>query len=154
MKRPNKKLELSPASESAIRGCSRLRRGQLNSTFGGRESDVPDNQFRRDASGRLTFEMFRVAAADYSSVSRAVATALGLTMEPATFLAGLDLLSMHFRRGEHAVDLAWDNWTGFMVIAAAPDAEPLVREVGAWLLQSPWAKEGGAVSGPTTAGGR
>ena len=39
-----------------------------------------------------------------------------------------------------------------MVIAAAPDAEPLVREVGAWLLQSPWAKEGGVVVAPAEGG--
>ena len=68
---------------------------------------MPDNQFRRDASGRLTFEMFRVAAADYSAVSQTVATAFGLTLEPATLLAGLDLLSIHFRRGA-----SWPGTTG------------------------------------------
>ena len=103
---------------------------------------MADNQFRRDASDRLTFEMSRVAAADYPAVSRAVAVAFSLTPEPATFFAGLDLVSMRFRRGACVVELAWDNWTGFMVIAAAPDGEPLVREIGAWLSQSPWAPVG------------
>ena len=103
---------------------------------------MADNQFRRDASGRLTFEMFRLAAADYPAVSGAVATTFSLTPELATFLAGLDLVSMRFRRGACVVELAWDNWTEFMVIAAAPDAELLVREIGAWLSQGPWASAG------------
>jgi hypothetical protein len=100
---------------------------------------MADHEFRRDASNRLTFDMSRVAGADYPAVSQAVATAFSLTPDPATFLAGLDLVSMHYRRGDCAVELAWDNWAGFMVIAATPDAEFLIREIGAWLLRRPWA---------------
>jgi hypothetical protein len=108
-------------------------------SFGGGDGVMADNQFRRDASNRLTFEMFRVAAADYPAVCQELATALALTADPATFLAGPDLLAMHFRRGQCVIELAWDNWTGFMVIAPTPISEPIVREAGAWLLQSPWA---------------
>ena len=102
---------------------------------------MADHEFRRDTSNRLTFEMSRVAAADYPTVSQAVATAFSLTPDPATFLAGLDLVSMHFRRGDCAVELAWENWTGFMVIAKTPDADLLVREIGACLLRSRWASD-------------
>ena len=100
---------------------------------------MADIQFRRYASNRLTFEMFRVTAADYPAICQGLATALALTPDPATFLAGLDVLSMHFRRDDCSIEVAWDNWTGFMVIASTLTAEPMVREAGAWLLQSPWA---------------
>jgi hypothetical protein len=109
--------------------------------FGGGDCVMADNQFWRDASDRLTFEMFRVSAADYPAACRTVATALSLTPEPATLLVGLDLVSMHFRRGECLIELAWDIWTGFTVTAATPEAEQLVREAVTWLLQSPWGEK-------------
>ncbi len=100
-----------------------------------------DNQFLRDANNRLTFEMFRIGAADYPAVCEALAKALNLTFDSSTFLAGMDLLLMHYRRGNLEIELAWDNWMGFTVTAKNSDAEPLVREAGAWLSLSTWASQ-------------
>jgi hypothetical protein len=99
---------------------------------------MPDNRFWRDASERLAFEMFRVPAADYPELSNAVANFFDLTPNFESFAAGLDAVFMEYRRTDKVIEMAWDNWTGFMVVAKTPDSEPLVREIAAWLLQGAW----------------
>ena len=98
---------------------------------------MPDNRFWRDSSERLAFEMSRVPAADYPELCKAVVTAFGLAPDYESFAAGLDAIFMDHRRGEQVVEMAWDNWTGFTVVAKATNSEPLVREIAAWLLQYP-----------------
>jgi hypothetical protein len=100
---------------------------------------APDTQFWRNASGRLTFDMFRVPADDYRAVRDALIEAFSLAPNSAKVTNGWDIAFQDFRRGEQVVGLEWDNWTGFTVVAKTPDAEPLVKEMAAWLLQSPWA---------------
>ena len=100
---------------------------------------MPDNQIRRDASGRLTFEMFHVSADSYRAVRDAVVSAFQLEPETAPVTNGCDIVFQDFRRGEHVVGLEWDNWTGFTVVAKTPASESIVRDIAAWLLQSEWA---------------
>jgi hypothetical protein len=104
-----------------------------------KEHQVPDNQFWRDASGRLTFEMFRVSIADYPAVCAALVSAFGLVPTTALVTNGCDILFQDYRRGEEVVGLAWDNWTGYTVVAKVAASESLVREIAAWLLGSRWA---------------
>jgi hypothetical protein len=103
---------------------------------------MPDNRFWRDSSERLTFELSRVSAADYPEVCKAVVTAFGLVPDYESFAAGLDVVFMDYRRGEQVVEMAWDNWTGFTVVAKSTNSEPLVREMAAWLLQNEWDQGG------------
>ncbi len=103
---------------------------------------MPDHHFRRDSSERLAFEMSRVPAADYPGLCKAVVTAFGLTPDYESLAAGLDAIVMDHRRGEQVVEMAWDNWSGFVVVAKSTGSEPLVREIAAWLLQSPWGECG------------
>jgi hypothetical protein len=102
---------------------------------------MPDNVFSRDASGRLTYEMFRVPSGDYPAVSATVVAAFALTSD-GSMVVGPDQMFWDFRRGDQRVELAWDNWSGFFVTAKHPEAEPLVREIGAFLEASAWAGVG------------
>ncbi len=51
----------------------------------------------------------------------------------------LDVAFMDYRRNEQLVELAWDNWSGFIVTAKTTDSQPLVREIASWLQHSQWA---------------
>jgi hypothetical protein len=102
---------------------------------------MPDNQFWRDSSGRLTFEMFQVPAVSFPAICSALVAAFDLAQHNALVTNGCDVMFLDYRRGEQIVGLAWDNWTGFTVFAKTPDSEPLVQEIAAWLLQSKWANE-------------
>jgi hypothetical protein len=99
---------------------------------------MADNQFCRDASGRLTFEMFRVPSTAYPEIVKELSAAFGLS--PATnLIAGLSELLWDWRSGDAVVGIEWDNWSGLIVTAKNTVSEPLVRVIGAYLLQSPWA---------------
>src|SRR5207245_410338 len=94
---------------------------------------------RRDASGRLTFEMFRAPAGSYRAICEVVAGTFELAPHTAPVTNGYDIVFQDYRRGEQILGLEWDNWTGFTVVAKSSASEPLVREIAAWLLKSQWA---------------
>jgi hypothetical protein len=97
--------------------------------------------FWRDSSGRLTFDLPGVSAADFPAVCRGIADALGLV--PADdVLTGLEQMFWDFRRGDQVVGLDWDVWMEFMAVAKSEASEPLVRDVAAWLGRSPWSGAG------------
>jgi hypothetical protein len=106
------------------------------------ERAMPDNQFWRDASGRLTFEMFRARADSYPAICEAVERTFGLVPHTALVTNGCDIMFIDYHRGDQVVGLEWDTWSGFTVVAKIPDAESLVQDIAAWLLQSEWAGEG------------
>ena len=100
--------------------------------------DMPDNQYFRDASQRLTFEMFELPADSYRAVCGEIVDGFGLVPDN-ELVNGWDVVFQDYRQGEQIVGLEWDNWSGFIVVAKTPSSEPLVQEIGAWLLQSKWA---------------
>jgi hypothetical protein len=100
---------------------------------------MPDNRFWCDASGRLTFEMSQVPADSYPAICAAVVGTFQLARHTDLVTNGCDILFQGYRRGEHVVELAWDNWTGFTVVAKTEASESLVQDIAAWLLQSQWA---------------
>jgi len=88
--------------------------------------------FWRDSSGRLTFDLPGVAAADYPAVCRGIADALRL-LPDGDIIMGADQMFRAFRRGDHAVSLDWDVWMEFMAVATSEAAEPLLQEIAEWL---------------------
>jgi hypothetical protein len=102
---------------------------------------MPDNKFNRDASGRLTYEMFRVPSSEYAAVCIFVVAAFSLEAH-STMVVGPDQMFWDFRRGEQVVELGWDNWSGVVVTAKNPNAEPLIREIGEFLEASSWTEIG------------
>lgn len=100
---------------------------------------MPGSSFHRDASGRLTFEMFNVPADSYRVICSEFAAAFHL--EPFGRLTSdlLGLVFQEYRCGSQVVGLEWDNWSGFIVVAKAPESAPLVQAIAQWLLNSKWA---------------
>ncbi|MGC4002968.1 MAG: hypothetical protein QM811_07485 [Pirellulales bacterium] len=89
----------------------------------------------RDASGRLTIDVEGIASLEYPSVCRRIAEAFALSPagEP---LVGPDELFWTFRRGDLAIDLDWDVWNEFMIVARRAEAESLVTEIANWVRAS------------------
>jgi len=92
--------------------------------------------FWRDASGRLVYELHRVAGADYAAVCDLVRRRFRL--QPSGDRAvGLDELFQEYGSGSGAISLEWDNWTELSVVAKDAESEPLAREIGAFLGSAP-----------------
>lgn len=88
--------------------------------------------FHRDASNRLTFEIYKVESDRYPQLCRELATAFDL--QPASeLIVGLDEMFRDFSDGIHTVGLEWDIWSGFIVVAKDPESEQLVRQIAAHL---------------------
>ena len=102
---------------------------------------MPDNDFYRDGSNRLTFEMFRIPANDYPELCGAIVEEFHLSSGGPFVTNGADVLLSDFRSGEQIVGLDWDIWSGFIVTAKTVESEPLVRAIGAWLLRSHWGED-------------
>lgn len=104
---------------------------------------MPDHWFHRDASGRLSFEMFKIPGEAYFTICQELATALQL--EPiGTLVTDFgSTLFQDYRRGSEVVGLEWDNWSGFIVVAKTPESEPLVEAIADWLSKSKWASVSG-----------
>jgi hypothetical protein len=110
---------------------------------------MPDQLFWRDASGRLTFELFRAPANSFPAICEAVVSTFKLRPHTALVTNGYDIMFQDNRCGQQVVGLAWDNWTGFTVVATIPASESLVQDIAAWLVQSQWA----GVATPDESGG-
>ncbi len=88
--------------------------------------------YSRDASNRLTFEMFDVDSLDYAKLAARVVEKFNLTPS-SELIIGLDEVIRDYTDGKRTVGLEWDNWSGFIVVAKTSTAEPLVNEIGAYL---------------------
>lgn len=97
---------------------------------------MSDNSFHRDASGRLTFEMFNLPADCYGAVCDDLVAALHLISIGILDTDFLAIVFQNYRLGSQVVGLEWDNWSGFIVVAKTPESEPLVQAVADWLLDS------------------
>lgn len=95
--------------------------------------------FWRDSSGRKTFDLPGVTAADYPAVCRDVVDALGLAAA-GDIIIGLDQMFWDFRRADQVVGLDWDIWMGFLAVAQSKTSEPLLRDIAEWLSSSRWSK--------------
>jgi hypothetical protein len=112
---------------------------RLPQTFGGLRCAMPDVQFLRDSSNRLNFQVSRCPASSYQALCVAVATTFQLSPSNPLITNGCDIAFQDYRGGERLVSMEWDNWCGFTVVAKTENSETLVREIGAWILQSIWA---------------
>jgi hypothetical protein len=102
---------------------------------------MDDNQFWRDASGRLTFSMGQIPADCYRSICKEVAAEFGLVPHTDLITDFLALVFQDYRRDEQVVGLEWDNWMGYTVVAKTLDSEPLIQDIATWLVHSRWANK-------------
>jgi len=88
--------------------------------------------FHRDASNRLTFDIYKVESERYPRLCKELATTFDL--KPASELVvGLDEMFRDYSDGERTVGLEWDIWSGFIVVAKDSESEPLVRQIAEYL---------------------
>jgi hypothetical protein len=93
----------------------------------------------RDSSGRLTFDLPRVASTDYPAVCRSIADAFGLT-PVGDIIIGPEQMFWDIGRGGQVVSLDWDIWMDFMVMAKSEASEPLLQDIATWLSSSRWSE--------------
>ena len=96
-------------------------------------------KFWRDASDRLTFSLNKAPAAIYKPLCEAIANNFGLSPHSGLVTDGYDVIFQDYARGEQIIGMEWDIWSDFTVVANSTQSEPLVQEIGAWLLESEWA---------------
>jgi len=91
--------------------------------------------FFRDASNRLTHDRSDIDSIFYPEICRRIADHFGL--KPSSeLIIGFDEMFWDFTDGVATVELAWDNWSDFTVTAKESSAEPLVRNIAAFLFES------------------
>ena len=93
---------------------------------------MPEPRLSRNASGELTLDLDSIEAAQYSALCREIARRFDLA-EEGKLVAGLDEVFQTWRRGDALIALEWDIWSGFIVAARNPAAEPLLEEISIWL---------------------
>lgn len=82
-------------------------------------------RFHRDASNRLSYEIFDLNSDAYAKVCTRIAN--NFELSPASELViGLDQMFRDYSDGRNVIGLDWDNWSGFVVVAKNVEAEPLV----------------------------
>ena len=92
-------------------------------------------QFSRDASDRLTFEIYDSPSERYPRLCKQIARRFNLG--PATELVvGLDEMFRDYTDGTCSIGLEWDIWSGFMVVAKQPNSESLVRSIANFLSRT------------------
>lgn len=93
-----------------------------------------DPHYFRDASNRLTHDRTDIGSHSYPEVCGKVADHFNL--KPSSELViGVDQMFGDFTNGSLIVELAWDNWLCFTISAKEPGAEPLVRQIAAFLSE-------------------
>lgn len=89
----------------------------------------------RDSSNRLTFDLPQIEANSYPAVCRAISNAFELK-PVGEIIFGPEQIFWEFHRGGQLISLDWDIWMGFMGVSQSKEAEPLIEDIAAWLLQS------------------
>lgn len=91
-----------------------------------------NDTFHRDASNRLTFDVYKIESDRYPRLCKELETEFGL--KPASELVvGFDEMFRDYTDGKHTVGLEWDIWSGFIVVAKDPESEQLVRQIAGYL---------------------
>ena len=88
----------------------------------------------RDASGRLAVEIFNIPMEMYSSLCQDIALAFGLSHDGVLVTNAVDVAFMDFKSDLATVEMAWDNWSGFVVTAKSGESEPLIQRISEWFV--------------------
>ncbi|MBL8818553.1 MAG: hypothetical protein JNL58_21170 [Planctomyces sp.] len=95
---------------------------------------MPTPTVSRDASGRLAVEVFDIPIELFPSMCREIAMAFELSRDCNLVTNGVDVVFMDFNSEAGSIEMAWDNWSGFIVTAKSRESEPLVQRISEWLM--------------------
>lgn len=101
---------------------------------------MSQNQFHRNHSGQLTFEMSNVPARSYAEMCADISSRFRLNARGGLVSDLVEVVFEDYGWGELRIGLEWDIWSGFIVVAKNPDSEQLVRDIADYLSHSPWAE--------------
>src|SRR4051812_6720559 len=99
-------------------------------------SELQSKNCYQNASDQLTFALPNSLDCAYGRLCKQLAEKFGLRPH-GRLIEGLDEIFQDYDRDGNIVGLEWDIWMGFTVVAAHPEAEPLVREIGEYLSGMP-----------------
>ena len=87
-----------------------------------------NGSFHRDASDRLTFDIYEIESERYPQLCNELAAKFDL--KPVSELVvGLDEMFREYTNGHLTIGLEWDIWSGFIIVAKDVESEQLVRQI-------------------------
>ncbi|MFT3894070.1 MAG: hypothetical protein QM730_20765 [Anaerolineales bacterium] len=96
------------------------------------ENRTLEGEFYQAANGHVMYSVFYAAPKILSEVGNILVAKFECTkLDPP--LAGLDAVITQCQKGNIELDLGWDNWSGFYILAVSSEGDELVREIGTYL---------------------
>ena len=86
----------------------------------------------RDASGRLSVDVFDVPLKLYSQICQEITVAFNLESDGKLVTNAVDIAFKDFNSPLGPVQMAWDNWSGFTVTAMTHESEPIIERIYDW----------------------
>ena len=87
---------------------------------------------RRDASKRLTVEIYSIEIENYIFLTSKIAEKFNLTPS-SELIHGLDETFQDYTDEIHTIGLEWDIWSGYIIVAKDQKSEKLVNDIFNWL---------------------
>ena len=84
------------------------------------------------ANGRTSYEIYYANSDIIFEVSDILVAKFGFS-QPDRPIVGLDEVITWCRKGDIVLNLGWDNWSGFYMLAQSAEGDTLVQEIGAYL---------------------
>jgi hypothetical protein len=122
---------------TGVRSCNP--KGELFITVGrvggGKRGSDMELHFFRDASNRLTHDRAEIDAISYPATCKMITEHFRLN-PTSELVVGADQIFGNHTDGTATIELAWDNWLCFTVTAQDSNAEPLIRNIAAFLAET------------------
>src|SRR5512145_624582 len=89
-------------------------------------------QFHEAANGHKTYEIFYATPNILFEIGNILVTKFGCSELDLPGI-GLEAVITKCQKGNIRLDLGWDNWSGFYILANSAEGDKLVEEIGAYL---------------------
>jgi hypothetical protein len=89
-------------------------------------------KFYKSENGRETYEIYYAVPDIMFEIGSILVSKFGCSPLDPPFV-GLDVIITKCKKENVEVDLGWDNWSGFYLLANSPEGDSLVREIGVYL---------------------
>ncbi len=87
----------------------------------------------RDASKRLTVEIFNLKKVDYEKITLRITKQFNL-IALKNKISTPDTIFQTYSNERYTINLEWDNWSGYIIVAKNIESEKLIDEIYNWLL--------------------
>ena len=89
----------------------------------------------RNSNQRLTIELFDISSKNYSFLSLLIAKKFNL-VPLGNLINNFDEIFQTYTdtNKKYRINLEWDNWSGYIIVAKDTENEKLINEIYDWLL--------------------